>query len=125
MVYQCLKNVSNDVPVDVPGTGVMCYNSANYKFEYDRVQYKNMSDIYAAIFAKEQGVKMMVLAHKVGWIKQQKVESDIYHKYASNCPTQTRLVNELLVKKPKESYHGFQPRVFRKYDVGLRQPRKR
>jgi hypothetical protein len=121
VVYQCLNRVQKDVVVDIPGTGAMCYNSANFQFNYDLVKHKNMSDIYAGIFAKEQKVKITVIAHEKGEIIQQHVNSDIYHKHVSNCATQTRLVNEHFGdKREKSTYHGFKRNIYQRYQHGLK-----
>ena len=121
VVYQCLRNVRMNKRVDIPGTGVMCYDSAKFRFEYDRVEHRNMSDIWVGVFAREQNVPITVLEHKEGWITDQKVEDDIYHRYVQNCSIQTALVNKhFSVSKADKPYHGFKQDIYKRYQHGLK-----
>jgi hypothetical protein len=62
--YRCLGEVGQDVFVDVPGSGVLAYHTDFFNVDYERIDKSNMGDIWVAKFAKEQGVKMVVLKHK-------------------------------------------------------------
>jgi hypothetical protein len=61
--YRCLGEVQEDVYVDVPGSGVLAYHTDFFNVDYDRIDKANMGDIWVAKFAKEQGVKMVLLKH--------------------------------------------------------------
>lgn len=67
--YRCLGTVLQDAVVNVVGSGVMCYNTQDFKLSYADIKSPNMCDIWISKAAKEQGVKIIVLAHKAGFIK--------------------------------------------------------
>jgi hypothetical protein len=61
--YRCLNTVSEDVQVDVVGSGVCAFHTDRLKIRMDAFKKKNMSDLYLSKQAKEQEVSMVVLKH--------------------------------------------------------------
>jgi hypothetical protein len=76
--YRCLNTVEADTPVDVIGTGTMCFDVSRVKLSLEDFPVKNMSDIWFSKLCKEQGVPMMVLAHKAGVVKYLHPQSTIW-----------------------------------------------
>jgi len=64
--YRCLNTVEADTPVDVIGTGTMCFDVSQVKLSLEAFPVRNMSDIWFSKLCKEQKVPMMVIAHKEG-----------------------------------------------------------
>ena len=93
--YHCMGNVENDVQIDVPGTGVMAFNTSY--FEPDNLrEYDKMVDILIALEAKNEGVPVWCLKHRQGWIKILTNVKDIYSEMVGNCDIQSRLADELI-----------------------------
>jgi hypothetical protein len=70
-LYRCLDEVKSDGRVDVGGTGVMCWHSDQLKIGYSDFKIRNMADLWFAKLCKEQGVRIMCLAHQKGNLKYQ------------------------------------------------------
>jgi hypothetical protein len=69
--YPCLGEVIKDTQVNVGGDGVMCYHTDLINFTYNDFKSKNMSQLWVAKKCKEQGMRIMVLAHKADYLKYQ------------------------------------------------------
>ena len=67
--YRCLGTVLKDVEVDICGSGVMAYHTDFLKLKYSDFELPNMADVFVSKIAHQQKVKMMVLAHKEGYLK--------------------------------------------------------
>jgi len=68
-VFMCLRNVDRDVEVDIPGSGVSCFVSSRFARPVGDHQYRNMDDIVNGLLAAKQGVRIMCLSHKEGWLQ--------------------------------------------------------
>lgn len=66
--YRCLNTVSEDVKVNVIGSGVCAFHTDRLKITMDAFKKKNMSDIYLSKQATEQGVPMIVLEHPINYL---------------------------------------------------------
>jgi hypothetical protein len=69
--YPCLGEVTKDTQVNVGGDGVMAYHTDLINFTYNDFKSKNMSQLWVAKKCKEQGMRIMVLAHKADYLKYQ------------------------------------------------------
>ena len=67
--YRCLGDVSEDVVVDLGGTGAMAFHTDHVKVTMDDFPKKNMADIWMAKLAHEQGVKIMAVKHRPKFVK--------------------------------------------------------
>ena len=56
------------ISIDVGGDGVMCWNSDFLKVKFSDFKQKNMSQLYFSKLCKEQGVDIMVLNHRAGYL---------------------------------------------------------
>ena len=93
--YRCLNAVKNDVEADLGGTGVMAFDVNMFYPNIHIFQYRNMADCFIAKEAFKQGVKIMVLKHKHGYIKQQKVPGSIWHS-SNNKVKETNILKSFL-----------------------------
>jgi len=68
-VFPCLGEVKELTKVHIGGTGAMAYHST-LGFDLDfKDKLINMADIHVGIWAGEKEIPIMVVPHKVGWIK--------------------------------------------------------
>jgi hypothetical protein len=91
----CLRQQNNNVTVHVGGTGVMAYYSGTIQLSIADFKAANMADIWMGIAAKNQGVKIIAIAHKLGWIKEGNYDRNftIYNFCHNNDKYQTEVVN--------------------------------
>lgn len=76
--YHCLHTVTGDHKVQVGGTGVMLLNTADIKLDIGRCLRKNMLDLWVGLLAKEQGVPIWVVEHRIGWLKYTNPQETIW-----------------------------------------------
>lgn len=93
---RCLGDVDRDQMVHVGGTGVMAFDTERFKLRYSDFMAPNMADVWLARVAAGQGVPIMVLEHKEGYLRYNHPERNIYGGYHSNCTLQTEVVNSFL-----------------------------
>ena len=87
----------SDMIVDVGGDGVMCYHADDFSISYSDFKSKNTSQLWVAKKAKETGVGIMVLAHRVGYLTYQCPEWTIWGESAKeNFKEQTKLLKSFL-----------------------------
>jgi len=67
--YRCLNNVSEDVHVNLVGSGVCCFSTNRLKLHISDFKTPNMADCYLSRTASLQGIPMMVLAHKCNYLR--------------------------------------------------------
>lgn len=96
MKSHCL-NSCNEVEVNIPGTGVSCFNTSILNIDYNRFESPNMADIWVGLQCEEQGIKRIAIKHSKGWIKGglNKGRDTIYDSHKYNCKIQTDLVNSI------------------------------
>lgn len=66
--FRCTDEVRKDVPVHIPGTGVMGWHSDTITFSMDDFPEKNMADIWAGIKCERENVPRICVAHSSAWI---------------------------------------------------------
>lgn len=64
--YFVAKTVSNVTPVHVGGTGCMCFHTSTFRPSLKIFKHTNMSDIFVAKWANEQGIRTLVIPHVSG-----------------------------------------------------------
>jgi len=99
--FRCLDNVIGNHEVQFGGTGVMAFYTNRVNIGFDYFKIANMADIWMGLYAKENSIKIMVLAHNKGWIKKciHPIEKDIYTTYLYNSSVQDRLLKEYFTEK--------------------------
>jgi hypothetical protein len=90
--YHCLRKVTYDHRVDVPGTGVMVYTGRQI-FSYHYLDYPNMADILVGIEAKNRGKKVICIQHEEGLVVQLPVKKTIFVNKLFDDEHHTALVN--------------------------------
>ena len=63
------RDVPSDILVTIGGTGVMAYNTANVKIDFESFKCNFWADGWFAIQAKETGVPITALRHEQGWLQ--------------------------------------------------------
>ncbi len=91
--FHCLKQVDQEVYLDIGGTGAMAWHSDAFFPNYDRINKKNMADIWVAKFASEQDVKILLNPHSEGWIKYLHPKLTIWDEAYFKPEKQTALYN--------------------------------
>ena len=79
-IYRCLDDVDSDGRVNVGGTGVMAWHSDLLKVKYSDFKIRNMADLWFSKLCKEQGVRIMCLAHTKDNLIYQFPEHTIWHE---------------------------------------------
>jgi hypothetical protein len=67
--YGCLYQVENDVLVDVPGSGVSCFDTNKFMPDIWRYQENYMADLLLAFEAVRKGMEIYCLKHPGQWLK--------------------------------------------------------
>jgi len=65
----CLNGCKTDTEVHVGGSGVMAFDTRLFSLSINDFKHPNMADIWVAKRAREQGVKIMVVEHKAGYVR--------------------------------------------------------
>ncbi len=92
----CLHTCVQDTLVDVGGTGVMAFNTSKFKLSIGDFPYPNMADIWVAKRAKEQGVNIMALAHRGGYLRYMPPKGKTIWENSKNDPYPTEVLNSFL-----------------------------
>lgn len=79
--YHCLHTVIGDHIVDTGGTGVMLINTNDFRITPSDCSHKNMFDIWVGKKAHELGVKIMCVAHSIGWLKYLSPTTTIWNSH--------------------------------------------
>lgn len=93
--YHCLHDVSQDVKVQFGGTGVMCFHTGLLKLNIDYFQHPNMADVWIGKAAKENGIPIICVKHKKGYINYSEQRETIFDSYLNNDETQTNVANQM------------------------------
>jgi len=94
--FRCLGSVDIDTYVDVAGSGCAAFHTDDLKLKLSDFQKPNMADIWLSKIAHEQGVKILCLAHPVGYFGYNHHEDNIYDNNHRNESYQTELINTFL-----------------------------
>jgi len=94
-VFRCTKELKEDKPVDVPGTGCMAVRTSDLKLR--EFESRNMADLWVAKWAKEQGLKIPCVKHEplIYQEKEMKGKSTIFGNHINNDWQQSRLMREI------------------------------
>lgn len=94
----CLSQCGYDIRVTIGGDGCMAFDTRQFKLSIEDFLLPNMSNIWVSLAAKRQGVRIMCLAHKKGYLRHIDHGTDtIWHSYTKhNDRLLTTLVNSIL-----------------------------
>lgn len=93
--YRCLDEVKEDVPVHIPGTGVMAWHSDTIQFSMDDFKAKNMADIWAGIKCETEGVPRICVAHEKGWLTNLEPKEGCYEWNRKRDDILTEAINSI------------------------------
>lgn len=66
--YRCLNTVPNDTSVNLIGSGCCAFDTNTLRLSIDDFKTPHKADCYLSMQAGLQGVPMVVLAHKIGYL---------------------------------------------------------
>lgn len=92
---RCLDKVSKDIPVHIPGTGVMGWHSDTIQFSMNDFPKPNMADIWAGIKCETEGVQRICAKHDAGWLKHISNKTDLYRQNRSRDKLLTDTINSI------------------------------
>lgn len=95
--FHCMHWVLEDEIIDVPGTGVMAFNTNDIQPDILSYRQDKMVDLLMALECKKKGVPVRVLSHKSKWIMPLTNERSIYSEMVKSCLEQNRLADEILL----------------------------
>lgn len=109
---RCLFNWSEDIQVDVPGTGVTCLHTDMIDIRYSDFKIRNMADIWLAQLAHLQNVKIMALAHPADYLTYLQPAETIYtEEKQKGFEIQTQILQETFnTKLCKKHYTTTEPK---------------
>lgn len=96
--YRCLDRVAEDVPVHVPGTGVLGFHVDTIRPTLGDfpLRMKNMADLHFGRLCQAKGVPIICAAHEKDWITHQWVPgSTLWRESLKDDALQTELVNSV------------------------------
>ena len=92
MVHCFWKELESDVPVNVVGTGTMCFHSSTISLKANGMP-KGMLDIGVALSARQAMVPMVVVAREESWLQPLKVTGGtLYGEFCNNDEEHARLL---------------------------------
>jgi len=97
-VFMCLRKVDHDQQIDVPGTGVSCINTNEFIPEsIEHPKWRNMDDVAMGYRCAQAGVKVTVLEHDAGWLKDGDLnpKNSIHAHESKNPARQGKLADEI------------------------------
>ena len=95
--YYCLRDVHEDVLVDVLGTGCLGFHTSALELSMEDFPSRNMADVHMAVALVLQDVPAVCLKHAGGWIQHLPIDhaKSIYNQHKDDCREQTRRINEV------------------------------
>lgn len=94
------RQLEKDLLVDIPGTGTLAFHTDHIKISQNIFLLPNMSDIWLAIYAKQNNIPIVSISRPNLWLRQAKgkaFEKSIYNNYNLNDAYQTDIVNKELI----------------------------
>lgn len=93
--YRCLGTVTEDVRVDLGGTGCMAFNTNEFNIDVNYFGHANMADVYVSKLAHERSIPITVLQHRIGYLKHIDNKYTIWDN-TRDCSIQTHILKSFL-----------------------------
>jgi hypothetical protein len=93
--FACLGHVGTDQIIDIPGTGVMAFDSNHFMPDVFRYKENRMADVLIGCEAVRHKVQVICLAHGFGWIRNNSPDGGIYMQSRQNDKIQSALCDEI------------------------------
>jgi hypothetical protein len=97
--YACLGHLAQDEIIDIPGTGVMAFNSNHFHPYVLTYGQNRMADVLIGCEAVRQKVQVVCMAHGFGWLKDISPDGGIYIESRMNDKVQSKLCDMLYDNK--------------------------
>lgn len=94
--FHCLIPLGEDKQIEVPGTGVMAFNTNEILPDILSYPQQKMADVLMGLECKKKGVPVVCLRHKFRWLTVLTNKESIYSEMNGKCEEQGRLVDEIL-----------------------------
>jgi hypothetical protein len=94
--YHCLHSYNYDIELDLGGTGVMAFDTSQFKLSIADFPIKNMADIHVAKKAHEQNIKIMGVEHKNTYLTYLPPKGSTIWQTSGKGDEQTRILREFL-----------------------------
>jgi hypothetical protein len=94
--YRCLSNVSEDVKVNMIGSGCCAFDTSRLKLSLSDFKSPNMADCYLSKVTFEQGVPMVVLKHSIGYLQYLHPKGMTIWDTSRDCSRQTSVLQSYL-----------------------------
>jgi CheY-like chemotaxis protein len=91
----CLNTVDKDTQVHVGGTGVMAFNTKQFKVAICDFNMPNMADLWIAKLAKQQNIPIMVLAHRLNTFRYMRPRGKTIWQMTKDDSYQTNLLRQI------------------------------
>jgi len=91
------KKLENDTRVDIPGTGTLGFHTDTIKLTQQIFLVPNMTDIWLAVYARENNIPIISIERQDNWLLQARGEAfnrSIYKTSFKNDSYQTGLLNK-------------------------------
>jgi hypothetical protein len=93
--FACLGHVGTDQIIDIPGTGVMAFDTNHFMPDVFRYKENRMADVLIGCEAVRHKVQVICLAHGFGWIRDNSPDGGIYIQSRQNDKIQSALCDEI------------------------------
>jgi hypothetical protein len=97
--FACLGHVGQDELIDVPGTGVMCFDTRYFKPNPFQYKQNRMADVLIGLEAVRLGRQVICLAHGMGWIRDNSPDGGIYVEARHSDKVQSQLCDQMYQNK--------------------------
>ena len=94
--YTFMSTVAEDKSIDIPGTGVTCFDTRHFKPDILQYDEDCMADVLLGLEAAKAGKQVVCLAHESNWIRAANVNDSIYNRYVNNAERQKQLCNQII-----------------------------
>jgi hypothetical protein len=94
--YRCLGNVTEDVMVDIIGTGCTMFDNRQVKLDLSVFEYPGLADITFSRLCHKQGVPMTVLKHPANYLTYIAPAETIW-RTTKDFSLHTKLIKEFLI----------------------------
>lgn len=95
-VFHCLGDVPADAPVHILGTGALAYHTSAIRVTRSDFKAPNMADVWFAKLGREQGVRLVCLGHKKGWLQHIRHQETVYTALRNHDALQTEVIRALV-----------------------------
>jgi GR25 family glycosyltransferase involved in LPS biosynthesis len=103
-VYSFYRALSKEIKLDVGGTGVMAFNTNNFKPNLWKTPNTKMTDLLISLEASLYNIDIVCLSRSIEWLKPIEYYNDgIYTEFMSNDSKQMTFADLILTHKSENS----------------------